>query len=285
MAGSTRRFALLIPVILMFLMVSCATTGPGGQKSLILIPTSQEIKIGQQLNQRVQEADTLLADTAWQNYIDDIGQRIVAVSDRSDLPFHFAVIESDQINAFAAPGGFVFFYTGLLREMDSESELAAVMAHEISHIVARHSIKQLQLVMPSAMILELAAGGESETVQTLAGVALGIVMSGYSRSMESEADRFGAIYMTRAGWHPEGMIDMFEKLQELSGEHDMSFFEMLAASHPQTSDRIAATRAQIVAMTDLSPQLIQDTQRFHRMRERLPAKKENPAAPASQPNQ
>jgi len=279
------RYALLVLAVLVALTLSCVTTGPGGKKSLILIPTSEEVTIGEQLNQQVRETDTLLADTAWQNYINDIGQRIVAVSDRKDLPFHFAVIESDQINAFAAPGGFVFFYTGLIREMDTESELAAVMAHEISHVVARHSVKQLQTVMGPAVLLQLAVNKRSETTQQLAGVALGVLMSGYSRSMETEADRFGAIYMTRAGWNPEGMIDMFRKLQELSGAHEMSFFEMLAASHPQTTDRIQATREQLATMGNLSPQLIRDTSRFQRLKERLPVKKENTASPAAQPNQ
>jgi predicted Zn-dependent protease len=268
-----KRFALLLPVILVVLTLSCATTGPGGKKSVILIPTSEEIAIGQQLNEEVRKTDTLLADSLWQDYINDLGQRIVAVSDRSDLPFHFAVIQSDQINAFAAPGGYVFFYSGLIREMDSEAELAAVMAHEISHVVARHSIKQLQSVMGLSVVLQLAIGERSESTQQLAGAALGIMMSGYSRSMETEADRFGAIYMTRAGWNPEGMIDMFQKLQDLSGAHEMNLFEMLAASHPQTGDRIDATRLQIAQMTDLSPQLVQDTPRFHRMKDRLPAKK------------
>lgn len=285
MFDTMKRYAALIPLVLAVLTLSCATTGPGGKKSLILIPTGQEIAIGQQLNDQVRQSDTILADSVWQDYVNDIGQRIVAVSDRNDLPFHFAVIESDQINAFAAPGGYVFFYTGLIREMDSESELAAVMAHEISHVVARHSIKQLQSVMGLSVVLQLAVGERSETTQALAGTALGIMMSGYSRSMESEADRFGAIYMTHAGWNPEGMIDMFNKLQELSGQHEMGFFEMLAASHPQTGDRIEATRAQIAEMTDLSPRLVSDSPRFHQLKERLPAKKESPASPASQPNQ
>lgn len=280
-----KRFLLLFPVVLVTLTLSCATTGPGGTKSLILIPTSQEIAIGQQLDDEVRQTDTLLADTVWQNYINDIGQRIVAVSDRSDLPFHFAVIQSDQINAFAAPGGYVFFYSGLIREMNSESELAAVMAHEISHVVARHSIKQLQSVMGLSLVLQLAVGKRSETTRQLAGTALGIMMSGYSRTMEAEADRFGTIYMTRAGWNPEGMVDMFQKLQELSGEHEMNFFEMLAASHPATTDRIDATRLQISQMVDLPPQLVTDTPRFHQLKERLPAKKENPAPPGSPPNQ
>ena len=104
--------------------------------------------------------------------------------------------------------------------------------------------------------------------------ALGIMMSGYSRTMETEADNFGTLYMTRAGWHPQGMVSMFHKLNELSGHREMGFFEMLAASHPATDDRIAATQEQIAEMGTLSSILKLDNPRFHEMKKRLPAKKE-----------
>lgn len=256
--------------VLTFLTISCATTGPGGQKSLILISTAQEVSIGQEMDRQVRANETVLADSAWQIYISEMGQRLVAVSDRSDLPFHFAVIESDQINAFAAPGGYVYFYTGLLREMDQESELAAVMAHEISHVVGRHGIKRMQSIMGAALVLQLALGGQSQDVQNLATTALGIAMSGYSRSQENEADQFGATYMTRAGWDPRGMVAMFNILQSLHGQRDLSFFEMLASTHPQTEDRIAAVSQQISAMRPLPASLASDSQRFQDMKKRLP---------------
>ncbi len=266
--------AVLWMMTAVIIIASCATTGPGGQKSLILISTNQEMSIGQEMDQQLRGTDTILADPVWQEYINDLGQRIVAVSDRNDLPFHFAVIESDQINAFAAPGGYVYFYTGLIREMDKESELAAVMAHEISHVVARHSIRQLQTAMGTSVVLQLALGKKSENTQALAGAALGIMMSGYSRAHETEADKFGAIYMARAGWNPNGMLLMFDKLNQLSGSHQMDLFEMLAASHPATDDRIAATKAEIAGMGNSLSGLVMDTPRFQQMKKRLPPKKE-----------
>lgn len=267
------RYPSLILVAATLLLLSCATTGPGGKKSLIFISTNQEIAIGREMDQQVRESEAVLDDPLWQNYITNLGQRIVAVSDRSDLPFSFTVIESDQVNAFAAPGGYVYFYTGLLREMDTESELAAVMAHEISHVVARHSIVRVQSVLGISVLMELALGEGSDNAKALAGAALGIVMSGYSRSQETEADNFGVTYMTRAGWHPNGMVNMFEKLKALSGHKEMGFFEMLAASHPDTDSRIAATQQQIRGMASLSGQLATDNSLFQEMKKRLPAPK------------
>ena len=255
---------------IMLLIVSCATTGPGGKKSLIIISSDQEISIGRQMDQQLRETEKVLGDPLWQDYINELGQKIVAVSDRSDLPFYFAVIESDQVNAFAAPGGYVYFYSGLIREMDQESELVAVMAHEISHVVARHSIKQLQSIMGLSIVLELAIGKSSENTKALAGTALGIMMSGYSRAHETEADNFGTLYMTRAGWDPQGMVLMFEKLEELSGHRQMDLFEMLASTHPATESRVEATRIQITNMGSLAPNLKKDTPRFQELKKRLP---------------
>lgn len=251
------------------LLLSCTTTGPGGQKSLIFLSTAQEVSIGQGMDQQLHKTEKLLDDPEWQAYITDIGQRIVNVSDRKDLDYHFAVIESDQVNAFAAPGGYVYFYTGLLKRMNSESELAAVMAHEISHVVARHGVKRLQSVLGLSIVLDLALGNKSEQTQQMAGAALGIVMSGYSRSNEHEADEFGLIYMTRAGWSPDGMLHMFQTLQSLEGDHQANLFEMLASSHPQTSDRIAATKQRIAELGIKTDNLTEDSQRFHSLKSKL----------------
>lgn len=251
------------------ILLSCATTGPGGKKSLILLSTAQEVSIGQGMDQQLHETETILDDPEWQAYITEIGQRIVQVSDRKDLTYHFAVIESDQINAFAAPGGYVYFYTGLLKKMDTEAELSAVMAHEISHVVARHGVKRLQSVLGLSLVLDLALGDKPERTQQIAGAALGIIMSGYSRSNEHEADEYGLIYMTRAGWHPDGMLNMFQTLKSLQGDHQANVFEMLASSHPETSDRIAATQQRIVDLNIQTASLTRDTQRFQRLKGRL----------------
>jgi len=108
-------------IILTVLLVSCATTGPGGKQSLVLIPTSQEVAIGAGMAAEVEATETILADQVWQDYVTEVGEKIVAVCDRRDIGYRFRVIESDQVNAFAAPGGFIYFYTGLLKQMDDES--------------------------------------------------------------------------------------------------------------------------------------------------------------------
>jgi len=258
--------------LLLCFFIACATTGPGGKKSLILISESQEVSIGQGMDQQVRETEKLLPDSLWQAYINDIGQKIVAVSDRSDLPFHFAVIESDQVNAFAAPGGYVYFYSGLIREFESESELVAVMAHEISHVVGRHGVKQLQSIMGVSVLLDLALGESSDQTRAIASTGVGILLQGYSRSQEAEADNFGVTYMVRAGWNPNGAVSMFEKLAAMSGDREAGFFEKLASSHPETKDRIAAVKSQIAAMGQLPPGLIDDSPRFELLKRRLPPK-------------
>lgn len=265
--------------VLMLLLAACATTGPGGKKSLILVSTEQEISIGQQMDQQVRGTEKMLADTAWQNYVNDVGRRIVAKTERSDLPFQFAVIESDQVNAFAAPGGYVYFYTGLLRTCTKEAELVAVMAHEISHVVGRHSVKQLQTAMGAEIVLTLALGGKSETTQNLAGTALGIVLQGYSRSQETEADNFGVLYMTRCGYDPNGAVSMFEKLAQLGDGGGQSIFEKLASSHPDTQDRIAKTKTEIAGMRPLPSGLVMDSPRYQQLHKRLPAPAKTTAAP------
>lgn len=276
----TRYGSFLRPVLLMLaalLAVSCAVTGPGGQKSLILVSTDQEISIGAQMDQQVRGSEKILADTAWQNYLNTMGQQIVAKTERKDLPFHFTVIESDQVNAFATPGGYVYCYTGLIRSCDKEAELAAVLAHEISHVVARHGVKRLQTVMGAEIVLSLALGGKSAATQNLAATALGIVLQGYSRTQEADADNFGVTYMTRSGWDPNGAVLMFEKLAELGGNQSTSIFEQLASDHPDTQDRIAKTKAGIAAMNPLPKGLNLDSSRFQQLKKRLPAPATAPA--------
>lgn len=260
--------------VVALLLLSCATTGPGGKTSLILIPTSQEVAIGAGMAEEIERTEKILEDSLWQSYLSEIGRRIVAVSDRKNIEYHFTVIESDQINAFAAPGGYVYFYTGLLREMDNEAEMAAVMAHEISHVVARHGIKRLQAALGVAAAYQLAFGGESasQVVDAAVGLGMGLVFSGYSRENEREADNFGIHYMVKAGYDPNGAIGMFEKLAELGGSGSSNVFEKLSASHPETQERISNVKAQIAQMQPLPGGLISGKERYQEMLRRLPAK-------------
>jgi predicted Zn-dependent protease len=245
MSSRIAKLTLLILVVSSLLILyNCATTGPGGKKSLILISTDQEVSIGSQMAAQVEQENKFVDDTVVQNYFNEIGQRTARVSDRSDLEYHFKVIESDEINAFAAPGGFIYFYSGLLKLMENEAELAAVTAHEISHVVARHGIKRMQQVIGLSILLDLALGKSSQATQQAVALGIGLALQGYSRENESEADEFGVLYMTKAGYNPQGMVDIFEKLGQLDPS-GRNFLEQLAASHPTAEERIAHTKQNI----------------------------------------
>lgn len=262
-------------LVVVALLISCATTGPGGKQSLIIIPTSQEVSIGEGMAQQVEEQEKVLPDSAWQSYITEIGTRIVAVCDRKDIDYHFTVIESDVVNAFAAPGGYVYFYTGLLRSMDNEAELAAVMAHEISHVVARHGIKRLQASLGVALAYELVFGKkQSEVLATAVNVGMGLAFADYSRDNEREADNFGIYYMVKAGYDPQGAIGMFEQLAKLGDAGSSNIFEKLARSHPETQERIQNARDEIKQMQPLPSGLVLNQDRYQQMVKRLPAPKE-----------
>lgn len=253
------------------LLLSCATTGPGGKRSLILIPESDEIAIGRSLAARVDSTEVILKDEIWQSYLTEVGERIVAVCDRPDLGYQFRVIDSDQINAFAAPGGFLYFYTGILNMMESEAELAAVMAHEISHVVGRHSVKHLQTAVGVSVIAQAVLGEKAEkTLGQVVGISLSLALTGYGRGHELEADEFGVQYMAEAGYNPHAAHSMFTKLAELSGAGGRGFFENLVASHPETQERIKRIDEQIARMPRSVDDLPDFSERYQLLKKRLP---------------
>jgi predicted Zn-dependent protease len=154
-------------------------------------------------------------------------------------------LESPEINAFACPGGFIYIYTGLLKTMDNEAQLAGVLAHEIGHVVARHSVKRLQQVLGIQVLLSIALGESSEITQKAIGTGFVLILQGYSRQNEFEADYNGAYYMTTAGYHPRGMIQLFEKFKEMEKGRKDTALDQLLASHPPTADRIAKVEEHI----------------------------------------
>ena len=267
---------ILLIIVASLYFCACATTGPGGKKSLIIIPTSQEVALGSAMAEEVARTEKTLADSVWQNYLNEVGQRIVLVSDRKDIKYYFTVIESDQINAFAAPGGYVYFYTGLLREMNSEAEMAAVMAHEISHVVARHGIKRVQQALGVQLAYALVFGGDDAGAAVNAGIGLGmgLLFADYSRGAEREADQYGIHYMIKAGYDPAGAIDMFETLGRLGGERSGNVFEKLVSSHPETQERIANTKSQIRKRQPLTKHLSLGKEKYQLMLKRLPPKRD-----------
>jgi predicted Zn-dependent protease len=229
---------LLIVPILLALVLGCVTTGPGGKKSLVLIPTETEVEMGKEVVREVESTERVLNNVRVQNYVSDVGRKVANECDRRDVKYYFKVLDSEEINAFACPGGFIYIYKGLMKKMDNEAQLAAVLAHEVGHIVARHSIKRLQAVYGYSIIMEVALGDQmSTTARQMVDAATGLIILGYGRENEYEADDYGILYAKKAGYNPKGMIQLFELFKQMEG-NPPNTFEKLFMSHPPAGDRI-----------------------------------------------
>jgi len=228
---------LLVPILLIF-VISCATTGPGGKKSLILIPTETEVALGKDVVKEVESTEKVLSNSEIQNYVSKVGRKVAKVCDRKDISYTFKVLDSEEINAFACPGGFIYIYKGLMKKMDNEAQLAAVLAHEVGHIVARHSVKRLQAIYGYSIVMEVALGEKmGQTARQMVDAAAGVILLGYGRDNEYEADEYGILYAKKAGYNPKGMIQVFEKFKQMEGKPPNTF-EKLLMSHPPAGDRI-----------------------------------------------
>jgi predicted Zn-dependent protease len=232
-------------VLLLLFIISCVTTGPGGKTDFIFISTPEEVEIGKQVATDVESKEKLLKKTTVQNYVNEVGQKIARVCDRTDVEYTFKVIDKDEINAFACPGGFVYIYTGLLETLDNEAQLAGVLAHEISHVVARHSIKKLQNIYGYSILAQIALGDKAEGVAgDIVNVAAMLILQGYSRDNEFEADRYGILYAKNAGYNPKGMIQVFEKFKKMEGSPPPAVLGLLS-SHPPAAERINKGESEI----------------------------------------
>lgn len=232
-------------VLLVFFIVSCVTTGPGGKTDFIFISTPEEVEIGRQVSADVESKEKLLRNSNVQNYVNEVGQKIARICDRTDIEYKFKVIDKKEINAFACPGGYIYVYTGLLEILDNEAQLAGVLSHEVSHLVARHSIKKLQNIYGYSILAQIALGDKAEGVAgDIVNVAAMLILQGYSRDNEFEADRYGILYTKNAGYNPKGMIQVFGKFKEMQGNPPPAVLGLLS-SHPPPEDRIRKGESEI----------------------------------------
>lgn len=199
----------------------------------------QEKEIGSQIRQQLisQRKIKLYRDENLSAYVNQIGERLVAVSGRPNLNYNFAIVDNPQVNAFATMGGFIYLHTGLLKMADNEAELASVIAHEIGHVVARHSLKQLQQQAVTQGLLSVAGLERSKLVQL--GVVLAVDLP-YSRQDEYEADSLGLEMLKAAGYAPQAMVDFMLKLGKTGGKTPS-----LLSTHPASQERAIALEKQI----------------------------------------
>lgn len=253
----------LVSIILYSLIANgCATSPVTGEQEFILFSDGDEVRIGKDFAaEYLQKADKL-KDPKIQEYVDRIGQRVGKVSHRPNLPYSFTVINSNEVNAFTFPGGQVFIYTGLLERLDNEAQLAAVLGHEIGHSTAKHGIKKLQTIMGvnilaaiAGIVIETQAKDKNkEAYRFGAGAtftALNLIILGYGRENEHQADSLGAIYMTKAGYDPKGMPELLSKFGKLQ-RSEPGPIETLLATHPSPSSRIEAVDKQLPELYNMA---------------------------------
>lgn len=198
----------------------------------------QEVSLGRQMNQELLNGNIRLnGNSALRRYVDKIGQRLVANSDRPSLPFTFQVVEDDSINAFATTGGFVYIHTGLIAAASNEAELASVIAHEIGHITGKHLVKQIKQKMIASGVVS-AVGLESNQAVAI-GLQLALNLP-RSRQDEFDADRRGLGALTRSGYAQSGMISFMEKHLKKGGS-----MPAFLSTHPAVGDRIRALERSI----------------------------------------
>ncbi len=229
-----------------------------------------EIKIGKQYAMQVESSVKLVQDPVVNEYVNRIGQNLVRNSD-AQVPFTIKVIDSDEVNAFALPGGFFYVNSGLILAADEEAELAGVMAHEISHVAARHGMRQMtraNWAQIGTLPLIFMGGGLGYGLYEASGLALPLTFMKFQRNFEAEADYLGLQYMYKTGYDPQAFISFFEKIQAKEKKKPGTIAKAFA-SHPQTPDRIEASQKEIATILPARPQYIVSTSEFDDVKSRL----------------
>jgi predicted Zn-dependent protease len=231
-------------VVVMLATILATGCGSGGASDFNLISIEEEWQLGQQLSQDIARQVRFNNDAAVNNYVRSMGQKIVSQTPApfNQLPWQFHVVDDAAINAFAIPGGHVYVHTGLIANADNAAELAGVMAHEISHVVARHSTEQISRQYGLSMLASVVLGQNPGVLQQIAAqIVAGGALARFSREAEREADELGIRAMYDAGYNPMGMATMFDELLEHRGGQP-GRVEQFFSTHPLTEDRARDAR-------------------------------------------
>jgi predicted Zn-dependent protease len=276
----------LIFILTVVLLTTCAFAGDNPKnkkndpnqigdrevgKCLNLYSVEKEMALGKQLAEEVARQAKIVDDPIIAEYVNRLGQNLARRSD-AKVPFSFKVIEDDNLNAFALPGGYIFVNAGLIKIADEEDELAAAMAHEIAHVAARHltcRATQNQLARIGTLPLSVLLGGlGGYAARQAANAAIPMTFLSFSRHDESEADFLGVQYMWAAGYDPNGAVTIFEKMESMQRSQPGAISKLLA-THPMDSDRITKTEEEIGAILPSKQDYIVTTSGYKEMRDRL----------------
>jgi predicted Zn-dependent protease len=242
---SSRCILLTAYFLLFFQLTGCATYNAAtGRREFIFISTDAEVSMGQSFNAQLKGQYPICHDKAKVDRLQRIGARLAQVSDRQDFEYHFTLIAKDEMNAFTVPGGYIYFFEGLYDKLSTDDEIASVLAHEIGHCAARHTVKKFQAALGYDFIARTVLGRISnDTGRQLAalggGFVVSVAMSAYGRQDEYEADHLGIKYMRLAGYDLGAMIRTFEILKANSkGPQPPTILR----THPHLDDRIQAVQ-------------------------------------------
>ncbi len=239
---------------------------------LNLYTLEREVSLGKQLAQMIEQSAKLVDDPVVTEYVDRVAQHLVRNSD-ARVPFTVKVIDSDEINAFALPGGFFYINSGLILSATEEAELAGVMAHEIAHVTARHATKsatKAELLNYAMIPLIIFLPGGAAGYGIYQGLSFGIPLTflKFNRDSEREADFLGLQYMYKAGYDPTSFITFFEKIQEKERKQPGSVPKIFA-SHPPTPERVKRAQQEIAELLPAQPQYVVTTSEFDKVKSRL----------------
>ncbi|HXZ39301.1 MAG TPA: M48 family metallopeptidase, partial [Terriglobales bacterium] len=230
----------------------------------------RQVAMGRSYAQQVELSSKLITDPVITEYVNRVGQNLVRNSDAL-VPFTIKIVDTDDINAFALPGGFFYVDSGLILAADSEAELAGVMAHEIAHVAACHAAREMsrgQLMNLASIPLIFVGGGIGYAIQNVAGLAMPMGFLKFTRSFESEADYLGIQYMYKAGYDPQALTAFFEKVKAME-KHKPGSLAKAFDTHPQTPDRIEKTQQEINTLLPPLAEYKVDTSDFQDIKDRL----------------
>jgi len=238
-------------------------------RGLDLYSIAQEQDIGKRMAEKVERLCRLVKDPVVTAYVQDLGQRLVRNSD-AKIPFTIKVLDNDEVNAFALPGGYLYVDTGLILAAHNESELAAVMAHEIAHIAARHATRNMtkvELWKIASFPLVFFGGPVGMAVRQVSSLAYPMTVLKFSRDAEREADLLGIEYQYAAGYDPGSFVNFFERLK--TNKLQKGFLAKTFATHPMNHDRIERAQNEIATMLPPRDEYIVDTSAFRDVQSRI----------------
>jgi predicted Zn-dependent protease len=239
------KLALLAGVALM--AAACATNPVTGKRQISFMNEDQEIRTGQEMDAEVRREMGIYQDEALQKYVEDVGMKLAHESQRPNLPWHFTIVDSAAVNAFALPGGYIYITRGILPYLNNEAQLAGVLGHEIGHVAARHSAQQYtrQAATSAGVLVASIFFPAVRSLGDLATAGLGTMFLKYSRENELQADALGAEYAAAGGWDPAQVPEFLTTLARIDEVSDRNGTPNWLQTHPQPENRVEQVQATV----------------------------------------